>query len=112
MLPAGTTNAVVLTGFGAQVAGLAEMLHTVDANSGPQRQLAVLRLQHADARWVGNALQIVLGTPRAGGEDAPSPPERFRIATDERINALVVAADPATMADIERLVAELDVAAE
>lgn len=114
MLPAGNTNAVVLTGFGSQVARFADMLRTIDANSVQEdsRKLAVLRLQRANAWEVATELETVLGVRRAGksqgDETLPLPPPRVRITADERTNSLVVSADPQTMTEIERLVQELD----
>lgn len=115
MLPAGNSNTIVLTGLGAQVVGLVEMLRTVDANSvqDDARKLAVFRLQHAEPASVARSLQILLMQRSSTGEGAPAPPpDRFRVIDDERINAVLVSADPATLAEVERLVAELDVAVE
>jgi type II secretory pathway component GspD/PulD (secretin) len=110
MLPAGNTNSLVLTGFGAQIGALAEMLGRVDLASRVESvELEMISLEHADANKVLGTLLSIVHPPKSGEGDSPSlPASAARIVSDSRTNSLLVSARPKDMAKIKELIAQLD----
>jgi general secretion pathway protein D len=125
ILPVGTTNSVVLTGFASTVASHARILRLVDEEAakdiGVQPLFEVIRLEFAAAEDLADILEQLLEASKrqqqqqrqanaqgatgqiqtAGGET--------KILTYPRTNSLLVMALPDDMVSIKELVARLDV---
>ncbi len=65
----------------------------------------IILLQHARADQIAHMLQQTFEQQRGGGRASKSPPT---VVANEQINGLVVRAEPADLAGIESLVAQLD----
>ena len=116
MLPAGNTDTLVLTGFGNNIAELADMLARIDAASALEPvsvEVEVVRLRFAEAGELYHTLRSVLLPPSqakpAGEAPQPRPVAGPKLAVDTRTNAVIVAAFPNEMPKIKRLIATLDV---
>jgi len=108
------TNRLILIGppaARARMIGLAKSLDTPSSRSANTR---VIRLRHNDAK----ALATVLGeisegikNPAGGGtaEAGGGKPQNILIRADESLNALVLLAEPDTVAMLEDIVHQLDV---
>jgi general secretion pathway protein D len=124
MLSAGTSNSVVLTGFGSNIAALAKLLYVIDEASaqrdGPVPVFEKIDVEFASAEEVaelleqlleagrnivaaGQAQQQGVQTPRRGNQ------AETKILTDARTNSLIVMALEEDMPRIKNLVAQLDV---
>ncbi|MFT5051879.1 MAG: general secretion pathway protein D [Chlamydiales bacterium] len=127
MLPAGNTNAMVLTGFGSNVAATARMLRIVDEASKIEEvvpEFAVIPLEYASANEISPVIEELLEASRRasqGGAGRAAPqqgatgqiPSRgqteAKIMIDPRTNSLLVMAMPTDMPTIKELVARLDI---
>ena len=127
MLPAGNTNAMVLTGFGSNVAALARMLKIVDEASKIEEVLPefeVVPLEYTSADEVAPLIEELLEASRralqGGGRGAVQPQQgatgqiqrgqtEAKIMVDQRSNSLLVMAMPDDIPTIKELIARLDV---
>ncbi len=124
MIPAGSSNSFVLTGFGSQVAALARMLRIIDNASAVEiiePEFALIRLEYAAADEISTLVeelldfssQVVRGAQNAAPQGATAPLSRgqgdVKIMVDTRQNSLLVLALPDDMPRIRDLVAQLDV---
>ncbi len=126
MLPAGATNAMVLTGFGSNVVALARMLKIVDDASRVEQILPVfdkIELQFAAADEIATLVEELLdasrraaqstnrGQPQVQGATGaiPQGQTESKILVDPRTNSLIVMAMPDSLPAIKELVAKLDV---
>ncbi|GLK88423.1 type II secretion system secretin GspD [Pseudomonas turukhanskensis] len=107
------TNRLILLGPPAARARLIGLAKSIDTPSTRSANTRVIRLRHNDAK----ALATVLGeisegikNPAGGGaEAAGGKPQNILIRADESLNALVLLADPDTVAMLEDIVHQLDV---
>jgi len=127
MLPAGNTNAMVLTGFGSNVAATARMLRIVDEASKIEEvvpEFAVIPLEYASADEISPVIEELLEASRRaqqGGAGRAAPQQgatgqipgrgqtEAKIMIDPRTNSLLVMAMPTDMPTIKELVARLDI---
>ena len=124
MIPAGSSNSFVLTGFGSQVAALARMLKIIDEASAieviePEFQL--IRLEYASADEIATLVEELLDfssqVSNRGQGNTPQGPtgalsrgqSEVKILVDPRQNSLLVLALPEDMPRIRDLIAQLDV---
>jgi general secretion pathway protein D len=107
------TNRLILLGppaARARMIGLAKSLDTPSSRSANTR---VIRLRHNDAKTLASVLGEISegiknpagGTAEAGG----GKPQNILIRADESLNALVLLAEPDTVAMLEEIVRQLDV---
>lgn len=126
MLPAGATNAMVLTGFGSNVVALARMLKIVDDASRVEQVLPVfdkIELQFAAADEIATLVEELLDASRRAAQSSnrgqpqvqgatgaiPQGQTESKILVDPRTNSLIVMAMPDSLPAIKELVAKLDV---
>ncbi len=123
MIPAGSSNSFVLTGFGTQVAALARMLSIIDEASAVEviePVFELLRLEYAAADEVASLVEELLefstqATNRGGAQPQGvssalrTGQSSVKILVDSRQNSLLVLALPEDMPRIKDLVAQLDV---
>jgi len=126
------TNTIILTDSASNIRRLLKILEAIDVSSY-REELAVIRIEHADAAVLGEQLSTIYGaevsstgisaSPRRTTRRATSPrtPDaasqlapgiRVRIITDSRTNSLLVLAPAAQIRDVRELVAKLDVPIE
>ncbi len=123
MIPAGSSNSFVLTGFGTQVAALARMLSIIDEASAVEviePVFELLRLEYAAADEVASLVEELLEfSTQATNRGAAAPQgvssalsrgqSNVKILVDSRQSSLLVLALPEDMPRIKDLVAQLDV---
>ena len=123
MLPAGSAPAMLITGFGDWVAQTADQLRVLDGLAAPKPDperepvLEVFQLKHRAAEQlaplVESALELLVDVSHPGrpAADAGTPPmpRSHRITFDGKSNALIVACRRSALAEVRKLVAELDV---
>lgn len=102
VLPLVKPNALLLIGWGEAVEAMIELIQKLDQPVPPETEFAVFPLKHAAATTVQQTL-----TQFFTGRDGLGP--RVRSAVDARTNSLIVYAAPRDMAEVQRLIGELDV---
>jgi type II secretion system protein D len=95
-------NALLLIGWGEAVEAIIELIGKLDQPVPPESQFSVFSLKHAAATTVQQTIQQFFGTRAGLGT-------KIQAAVDSRTNALIVYASPRDMAEVQRLVEELDV---
>ena len=103
-------NALLLIGRQEAIDGLKELIEKIDQPIDNQSGLRVFRLQHTSAIDAETAIRDFF-TDRPGSSDDPRPGlgPRVRVLADYRTNSLVVSAAPRDLAEVTRLIDELDV---
>jgi general secretion pathway protein D len=132
----GPTNTIILTDSASNIRRILSILEAIDVESYKE-ELAVIRLQYADASTLANQLSAVFGgevTSAGGGPGArvqrpqaipnrpptatPLTPEgtpqrgQVRIITDDRTNALILLAGRSVLEEMRNLIRKLDVPLE
>ena len=95
-------NALLLIGWGEAVESIIELIGKLDQPVPPESQFSVFALKHAAATAVQQTIQQFFVTRTGLGPKVQS-------AVDARTNSLIVYASPRDMAEVKRLVEELDV---
>ncbi len=107
------TNRLILLGPPAARKRLAELARSLDVPSTRSANARVIRLRHSDAKSLAETLgDISEGLKQAEGGDTANgggKPQHILIRADESLNALVLLADPDTVATLEEIVRNLDV---
>ncbi|NJN50536.1 MAG: type II secretion system secretin GspD [Gammaproteobacteria bacterium] len=98
-------NSLVLRGKTRPVAEVKKLIAQLDQPATATGATQVIRLAHGDAKAVAEVLR---GLTEQTSTEANSP-QKVSIQADEALNALVVKADPAAMAEVLDLVRKLDV---
>ncbi len=122
MLPAGTSNSMVLVGFGSNVVAMANMLNIIDEASKvtiPEPVFDKVTLEYASADEVQPIIEELLEaanqtrTQQAQGAQGQLPGRNnageAKITVDARTNSLLITALPDDMPRIKELIAQLDV---
>lgn len=104
VVPLGKPNALLLIGWGEAVKALQELAEKLDQPVQPDTQFRVFRLRHATATTLQQSLQTFFNNRPA--ELSPT----ILSTVDQRTNSLVVHAAPRDLAEIARLIENLDVA--
>ncbi len=99
-------NSLVLRGKPRPIAEVLKIVDKLDQPATTTDATQVLLLRYADAVNVANILGGIL-TGRAAGQEEGS--QETSIQADETLNAIVVRADPGSMAEIIDIVKKLDV---
>lgn len=111
--PLGQPNALLLIGRAEAMTGLKELIAKLDAPLDPNSQLKVFKLLHSssvDAELLVRNFFSETGTGGTSGATATSGlAPRVKIVADYRTNSLVVQASPRDMAEVAKLIAEIDV---
>ena len=99
-------NSLVLRGKPGPVAGLKQLIRQLDQPSTSSGSTRVFRLRHSSAEDIAGILDGMVNRQTSGEGSAPV---ETSIQADTSLNAIVARADPATMAEIEAIIAALDV---
>ncbi|MBU1330389.1 MAG: type II secretion system secretin GspD [Gammaproteobacteria bacterium] len=107
----GRTNRLILLGPPAARERLAALARSLDTPASRSANTRVIRLRHNDAKALAETLgEISEGLkPAEGAETTGSPRQNILIRADESLNALVLLAEPDTVAMLEDIVRQLDV---
>lgn len=97
-------NSLVLKGKRRPVSELMAIILKLDAPATTTGSTRVIRLQHADAASVTEILTGLVGAGQGQQGEAP-----VTIRADEALNAIVVRAEPAVMAEVISIVEQLDI---
>lgn len=97
-------NSLVLKGKRRPVSELMAVILKLDAPATTTGSTRVIRLQHADAASVTEILTGLVGAGQGQQGEAP-----VTIRADEALNAIVVRAEPAVMAEVISIVEQLDI---
>lgn len=110
------TNRLILLGPPAARRRLADLARSLDVPSTRSANARVIRLRHSDAKSLAETLgDISEGLKQTESGDAGGAgggggkPQNILIRADENLNALVLLADPDTVATLEEIVRNLDV---
>lgn len=106
------TNRLILLGPPAARQRLANLARSLDIPSTRSANARVIRLRHSDAKSLAETLGDIsegLKNQEGGADTAKSKPQNILIRADESLNALVLLADPDTVATLEDIVRNLDV---
>ncbi|MEM9801916.1 MAG: secretin N-terminal domain-containing protein [Planctomycetota bacterium] len=114
LLPAGTSNSVVIVGFGRNLADLADLLREIDRAAGearaPRRDFRIIALANAEAPTLAGLLST-LTAPANQQMATDGPPMRdvpLRIVPDQRTNSILLAGKAEDLDAIAKLIAQLD----
>lgn len=136
MMAYAPTNTIILTDSASNIRRILSILESIDVETYKE-ELAVIKIQHADAGTLAQQLGDIYGadvsgageggagTLRAARARIPTPGavpgqvvppgggevrrDQVRLITDSRTNSLIVLASRSRLEDIRRLVAKLDV---
>ncbi|MCY1499807.1 Type II secretion system protein D [compost metagenome] len=105
------TNRLILLGPPAARAKLATLARSLDTPTTRSANTRVIRLRHNDAKALAATLgELSEGLKSPEGEAAGGGrPQNLLIRADESLNALVLLAEPDTVAMLEEIVRQLDV---
>ncbi len=126
IIPVGSSNSLIITGFGSNVASIVKMLRFVDdaarATSAQTPEFEVLPLEYASADEIAETISELLEASRRavqarGQQQAaqgvsgqiPAGQTEAKILVDPRTNSLLLMAMPEDMPRIKELAARLDV---
>lgn len=123
MIPAGSSNSMVMTGFGPVLADLIEQVRLVDSASvvaKPEIGFELVRLQHAIATEIASLVDMALSAAesrRTGGATLQAQgqgpvmasKQTASIFPDGRLNALLITGDASEISDAKRVIKLLDV---
>ena len=103
-------NSLVLRGKPRPVAEVLKLIDKLDQPATSTGATQVIYLAHADAKAVAEILNGLISGRQAaqGGENAQTP-QPLSIQADVSLNAIVVRADPSTVAEVTQIVKQLDV---
>jgi len=103
-------NALLLIGRREAVMGVIELVKKLDIPAQPDAQLRVLRLKHASALNAEELVrQFFVDRPGTNTDPRPGLGTRARVVADYRTNSLIVSASPRDLAEVARLVEQIDV---
>lgn len=103
-------NALLLIGRAEAIKAVIELVEKIDQPIPDTDKLRVFRLKHASALDVEtNIREFFTNLPGEDSEPRPGLGIRVRVRADQRTNSLIVAASPRDLAEVTRLVEELDV---
>ena len=105
-----TPNALLLIGREEAINALKDLINKIDVSIDDASRLRVFRLRHASAIDAETTVRDFF-TARPGTENdvRPGIGIRVRVIADYRTNSLVVSASPRDMAEVTRMINELDV---
>ncbi|MEE2940153.1 MAG: secretin N-terminal domain-containing protein [Planctomycetota bacterium] len=117
MVPAGTSNSMVLVGLGEQIAGFAEAVREIDEAAGRERlaferRAQVITLAHAKAADLARICALVFEAQTEAEQEVVHHggprTKSLLIVPDARTNSIVVRGTAEELERVTRLVAELD----
>ncbi|HAC89844.1 MAG TPA: hypothetical protein DCF63_04305 [Planctomycetaceae bacterium] len=103
-------NALLIIGRKEIVESVKTLIEKLDQPLNPNDQMKVIRLKHAPAVDMETRIRdFFVQRPGSDQENRKAMGTRVRISSDYRTNALIVQAAPRELAEVEKMVAELDV---
>ncbi|MDR0871006.1 MAG: hypothetical protein LBN39_09460 [Planctomycetaceae bacterium] len=109
-LPMVNPNAILLVGWGDSMIAAKDLIKSLDQPVADEHSLLkVIKLKHASAQYLVTTLRGAF-PPLAAGSSANAFAPRLQLFADTRTNSLIVQAGQNDMRDIEKLIAEIDVA--
>ncbi|MGY4534793.1 general secretion pathway protein D [Pseudomonas sp. TE3786] len=106
------TNRLIILGPPAARARLIGLAKSLDTPSTRSANTRVIRLRHNDAKTLAKVLGEIsegIKNPSTGAAEGGGKPQNIMIRADESLNALVLLAEPDTVAMLEDIVHQLDV---
>ncbi len=101
------TNSIVIKGDPGSIRRVVALIEQLDTPANRAGTIQVVRLAHSDAAELATILKELISQNRKG--DKPGQDIATSIQADEALNALVIKADPTTMAELKDIIAKLDV---
>jgi len=103
-------NALLLIGRREALASAISLIEKIDTPADAASQLRVFRLENASALDAETTInEFFVDRPGQGDDVRPGLGTRVRVVSDYRTNSLIVGASPRDLAEVARLVMELDV---
>ncbi len=101
------TNSLIIKGEPETLDKVARLVGELDVPANRGGTIQVVRLAHSDAVQLAEILKNLIADKSP--KDSASQAIATSIQADESINALVIRADPATMAELKEIIARLDI---
>ena len=101
------TNSIVIKGDPGSISRVVALIKQLDIPANRAGTIQVVRLAHSDAAELAAILKELIS--QNGKGDKPGQDIATSIQADEALNALVIRADPSTMAELKDIIAKLDV---
>ncbi len=101
------TNSIVIKGDPGSISRVVALIKQLDIPANRAGTIQVVRLAHSDAAELAAILKELIS--QSGKGDKPGQDIATSIQADEALNALVIKADPSTMAELKDIIAKLDV---
>ncbi|MDA7727231.1 type II secretion system secretin GspD [Pseudomonadales bacterium] len=101
------TNSIVIKGDPGSISRVVALIQQLDIPANRAGTIQVVRLAHSDAAELAAILKELIS--QNGKGDKPGQDIATSIQADEALNALVIKADPSTMAELKDIIAKLDV---
>jgi len=101
------TNSLIIKGEPETLAKVARLVGELDVPANRGGTIQVVRLAHSDAVQLAEILKNLIADKSP--KDSASQAIATSIQADESLNALVIRADPATMAELKEIIARLDI---
>ncbi|WP_404305225.1 secretin N-terminal domain-containing protein [Neorhodopirellula lusitana] len=103
-------NALLLIGRAEAIKAVVDLISKIDQPIPETDRLRVFRLQHASATDAETTIRdFFTNQPGGDSDNRPGLGNRVRISADYRTNSLVIGASPRDMAEVTRLITDLDV---
>ncbi len=101
------TNSLIIKGEPETLDKVARLVGELDVPANRGGTIQVVRLAHSDAVQLAEILKNLISDKSP--KDSASQAIATSIQADESLNALVIRADPATMAELKEIIARLDI---
>jgi len=101
------TNSLIIKGEPETLDKVARLVGELDVPANRGGTIQVVRLAHSDAVQLAEILKNLIADKSP--KDSASQAIATSIQADESLNALVIRADPATMAELKEIIARLDI---
>jgi len=103
------TNSLVFKGEPSTLNKMRALVAQLDQPASRIGTTQVVRLAHADATEMAELLKNLVTDPTTKSKTAGAKDDSFNIQADEALNALVIRANPTTMAEIKNIIQKLDI---
>ncbi len=101
-----SSNSIIVTGRGQNVARLGEIISSIDQPNNQDFELVALK--HSVATQLAATLRELMSTGAAGA-DGVALPQSIRISVDQRTNSIIVAGDKADRERMRKVIERLDI---
>lgn len=101
------TNSLVIKGEPATLEKLSQLISELDVPANSAGTIQVVRLAHSDAAEMAEILKNLVGNKDSQSKSGQKVTTNIQAA--ESLNALVIKADPSTMAELKGIISQLDI---